>query len=85
MEDQINNLLKRDKKINLFKKCNLCGGWGKDLVKENGYCDHCNRINNNKGIKRKGLEMENNNKIAKIEYFKVIYLVMMKIIMKMNN
>lgn len=22
-------------------KCSSCGGWGLDLVKENGKCDHC--------------------------------------------
>jgi len=22
-------------------KCKVCGGWGKDLVKENGKCNHC--------------------------------------------
>jgi hypothetical protein len=26
-----------------FMKCKDCGGWGKDLVEENGYCAHCNR------------------------------------------
>lgn len=26
-----------------FIKCKDCGGWGKDLVQENGYCAHCNR------------------------------------------
>jgi len=22
-------------------RCKSCGGWGKDLVKEHGYCNHC--------------------------------------------
>jgi len=26
-----------------FIKCKGCGGWGKDLVQENGSCAHCNR------------------------------------------
>lgn len=37
-----------NQKNNSMIKCKLCGGWGKDLVKENGYCNHCNRIKENK-------------------------------------
>ena len=25
----------------MFIRCKVCGGWGKDLVKENGQCKHC--------------------------------------------
>lgn len=27
-----------------FKICKACRGWGVGLVKENGYCDHCARL-----------------------------------------
>eukprot|EP01117_Protostelium_nocturnum_P014242 TRINITY_DN5409_c0_g1_i2.p1 TRINITY_DN5409_c0_g1~~TRINITY_DN5409_c0_g1_i2.p1 ORF type:complete len:175 (-),score=54.07 TRINITY_DN5409_c0_g1_i2:12-536(-) len=26
-----------------FVRCSVCGGWGKDLVKDNGKCNHCTR------------------------------------------
>ena len=29
-----------------FVRCKGCGGWGKFLVGENGFCDHCNSTNN---------------------------------------
>lgn len=37
---------KRDDPI--FKRCEGCGGWGKDLVKENGRCDYCSRLEETK-------------------------------------
>jgi len=29
-------------------RCKECGGWGKDLIQENGLCNHCTRIQKRK-------------------------------------
>lgn len=75
MQSHIENMLEREELNTLplkMERCKKCKGWGKDLIQENGFCNHCNHT---MGIisstKRKA---GNDNITESRKHFKIEYL-----------